>query len=78
MFGKLADIATSLKSFEDLICDIDNSYFSNGSLINWHSALTLTFIYCNYTPNVVVEWFTLLRIQEVLGSDVGPETGFIV
>jgi hypothetical protein len=26
-------------------------------------------------PNVVVEWLTLLRIQEVPGSNLGQETG---
>jgi hypothetical protein len=29
-----------------------------------------------YNPNTVVEWLTLLRIREVLGSDLGPETGY--
>jgi hypothetical protein len=27
-------------------------------------------------PNVVVEWFTLLRIREVPGSDLDPETDY--
>jgi hypothetical protein len=30
-----------------------------------------------FVPNVVVEWLTLLlRIWEVLGSNLGPETGY--
>jgi hypothetical protein len=29
-------------------------------------------------PNVVVEWLTLLlRIREVLGSNLGPENGYL-
>jgi hypothetical protein len=29
------------------------------------------------TPNVMVEWLTLLfRIREVPGSNLGPETGY--
>jgi hypothetical protein len=29
------------------------------------------------SPNVVVEWLTLLLlIREVLGTDLGPETGY--
>jgi hypothetical protein len=32
-----------------------------------------------YTPNVVVEWFTrLLRIREVPGLNLGPETDYPV
>jgi hypothetical protein len=29
-----------------------------------------------YTPNVVVEWLTLLRIREVPRSDLGPEDDY--
>jgi hypothetical protein len=28
------------------------------------------------TPNVVVEWLTLLRFQDVRGSNLGPETAY--
>jgi hypothetical protein len=31
----------------------------------------------SYTPNALVEWLTpLLRIREVLGSNLGPEAGY--
>jgi hypothetical protein len=35
------------------------------------------FLITNVTPNVVVEWLTLLlRIREVLGSNLGPDIGY--
>jgi hypothetical protein len=41
--------------------------------------ITFVFIFMilTITPNVMVEWLTfLLRIREVLGSNLGPETGY--
>jgi len=33
--------------------------------------------FSTFTPNVVIEWLTiLLRIREVPGSNLGPETGY--
>jgi hypothetical protein len=48
-------------------------------ILSWipESRLPFSSIFVPQRPNIVVEWLTpLLRIREVLGSNVGPETGY--